>query len=159
MGVSKEKKQARQTLDEFLDKHLCVFCTGAKRCQLLGVIGDEQGSRFLCGWHHAAESDIRFAANYEEFIQWREKQRERHPLTDIMTYMDDEVVWRACLGTLSHIDFVESIAMPRIEDIRKQELEQFCRQNDLPYPVVTRDQKQAHIDFYRNKYKKIGTAG
>jgi hypothetical protein len=154
MAINKNSSAERQTLSQFLSKHLCGFETGGRRCQLLGTIADEYGKRYLCDWHFAIAGKVEFAQDFNEFVLWREKQRGRYPLKhdNRLRYVDDGIVWRAIIGKMAHVELAGHV--PR--NLQEMEMVDFCKLNDLPYPVTGEGDRAKHIAYVHSMLSRVG---
>lgn len=93
MGVKKQPQEQKQNLD----KHLCTYKTGNRRCALIGP-------HRLCSWHWQTANKPTISQSFFDFMEWRQGNRETYPNTDDhrLLYADDNIVWQGILGKISH---------------------------------------------------------
>ena len=121
MPLDKDKpKTPVSTADKYkayLKKSLCTFKTAGRRCQILaqhGAIGAKNG---LCGWHWINQSTPRLLQNYEEFVRYRNKDRETYPKEWLQAslYVDDAIVWACILGKEQRKEFIRALRVVEIK--------------------------------------------
>jgi len=111
----KEKMDSPSTpadkLKRFLDVHLCTFRTAGRRCQMLGAHKDHGSEYRLCSWHWLNQATPELLQNHEEFIRYREVDREGYPeeWLHATLYVDDEIVWACILGKEQRMEFVRAL--------------------------------------------------
>ena len=111
----KEKIESPSTpadkLKRFLDIYLCTFRTAGRRCQMLGGHVDHGSDHRLCTWHWLNQATPDMLQNHEEFIRFREVDREGYPKEWLHAslYVDDDIVWDCILGKEQRKEFVRAL--------------------------------------------------
>ncbi len=106
----------------YLKRYLCTYRTAGRRCQLLAGHEDHGPESGLCGWHWITQGTPRLVQNYEEFVKYREHDRQTYPkeYQQAAVYVDDELVWTCILGKDQRREFVR--ALIAIENECEEEL-------------------------------------
>jgi len=83
MSLKKDKPDTPTTLADkykaFLKAHLCTFQTAGRRCQMLGAHIDKGSEYRLCNWHWLNQSTPKLLQDYEEFVRYRNMDRQTYP--------------------------------------------------------------------------------
>ena len=96
--------------ESFLKTHLCTFRTAGRRCQMLGGHIDNGSENGSCSWHWLSQSTPEFLQDREEFIKYRDRDRNTYPKdwAHAGLYVDDELAWACTLGKEQHIEFARA---------------------------------------------------
>jgi len=107
---SEESPQSKKERGQaYLQKHLCSFRTGGRRCQVIGSISNgtigEIKERW-CGWHWLGLSHLESLQNFNDYKKFREDERDNYPPEWLQAslYIDDEISWQAILGKITHAE-------------------------------------------------------
>jgi len=116
MSLKKDKpespKSAVDKYKAFLEIHLCTFRTAGRRCQILAAHMDDHGDKYgLCGWHWLNQSTPKLFQDYEEFVRYRNRDRQTYPKEWLQAslYVDDAIVWACILGKEQRREFVRAL--------------------------------------------------
>ncbi len=95
----------------FLKEHLCTFQTAGRRCQMLGGHIDNGSKYRLCSWHWLGQNTPRLLQDYEEFVRYRDKDRQTYPKEWLQAscHIDDKIVWACILGKEQRKEFVRAL--------------------------------------------------
>jgi len=95
----------------FLQRNLCTFQTGGRRCQIIGGHIDRDPKSRLCDWHWLNQSTPQFLQDYEEFKKYRQLDRDQYPKEWLQAscYVEDELAWACTLGKEQHIEFSRAV--------------------------------------------------
>jgi len=105
----------------FLKKSLCMFLTAGRRCQMLAQHVDRGPESGLCGWHWINQDTPKLLQDYEEFVRYRNMDRETYPKEWLQAslYVDDAIVWACILGKEQRKEFIRALRVVENECDKK----------------------------------------
>jgi len=121
MSLKKDKPDSPATQAEkyaiFLKKSLCMFRTAGRRCQMLAQHVDRGPESGLCGWHWINQDTPNLLQDYEEFVRYRNMDRETYPKEWLHAslYVDDAIVWACILGKEQRKEFIRALRVVEIK--------------------------------------------
>lgn len=133
--------------------HQCSWIYGKKRCQLIGTVG-KTGESGYCLWHSLSFDNPQLSQNYNEFEHWRKRLKTQYRIGKdrMLSYVQDEAVWMAIKGEISHNEFMQEYYIPKEKEFleqEKKELFKFCEDNNL-------NTVQDHINFIKMTLQFVG---
>jgi len=124
MSLKKDKPDAPVSAADkykaFLKIHLCTFLTAGRRCQMLAEhyeLNDTNSKYGLCGWHWINKNTPKLLQDYEEFVRYRNMDRETYPKESLQAslYVDDAIVWACILGKEQRKEFIRALRVVEIK--------------------------------------------
>ena len=117
MAIEKEKAKDlsdKEKYERYLQKNLCTFRTANRRCQILAQhyeLSDKKLEYGLCGWHWLNQNTPKLLQDYEEFVKYRDRDRETYPKEWLQAslYVDDAIVWACILGKEQRKEFIRAV--------------------------------------------------
>ncbi len=131
----------------FLKANLCTFQTAARRCQMLAEHYDLGAKTGLCGWHWVNSSTPKLLQDYEEFVRFKNKDRQTYPKEWLQAslYVDDEIVWTCILGKEQRKEFTKALRV--IENECDKEVFGGPRNPNPPSPEVSVQKYKDSLPF------------
>ncbi len=117
MSLDKDKDQQKKPVTSvdkytaYLKANLCTFQTAGRRCQMLAGHYDLGAEIGLCGWHWINSSTPKLLQDYDEFVRYRDRDRESYPQEWLQAslYVEDAIVWACILGKEQRKEFMRAL--------------------------------------------------